>query len=156
MSKQLQCALELACKLRHKFQTKNRNDKNNLSRGIDNCQQHFLYVNFYHFSTFTNNVGHVHILFEKKLIIKTCDFQPFCFLNKSNRFVTSKNENTNSPTHKFTNLKCCIKAREPFKTPFLMVCYFFFLIFKIILSLASPFKDILQHRAKIDFCFVHS
>ena len=35
-----------------------------------------------------------------------------------NLFVTSKNEITNSSIHQFTNLKCCIKAREPFKTPF--------------------------------------
>jgi hypothetical protein len=35
-----------------------------------------------------------------------------------NLFVTSKNEITNFPIHQFTNLKCCIKAREPFETPF--------------------------------------
>ena len=35
-----------------------------------------------------------------------------------NLFVTSKNETTNSPNHQFMNLKCCIQAREPFKTPF--------------------------------------
>ena len=34
-----------------------------------------------------------------------------------NLFVTSKNEITNSPILQFTNLKCCIKSREPFKTP---------------------------------------
>ena len=36
----------------------------------------------------------------------------------SNMFVTSKNETTNSPIHQFTNAKYCIKAREPYKTPF--------------------------------------
>ena len=32
--------------------------------------------------------------------------------------------------HEFANFKCCIKAREPFKTPFLMVCYFLFVSLK--------------------------
>ena len=32
-----------------------------------------------------------------------------------NLFVTSK---TKPRIHQFTNLKCCIKAKEPFKTPF--------------------------------------
>ena len=35
------------------------------------------------------------------------------FVN-SNLFVTSKNENTNPPIHE---LKCCLKPREPFKSP---------------------------------------
>ena len=33
-------------------------------------------------------------------------------------FVTSKIEFSNSPIVQFSNLKCCIKAKEPFKTPF--------------------------------------
>ena len=39
-------------------------------------------------------------------------------VNTFNMFVTSKNETTNAPILQFTNLKCCIKAREPFETPF--------------------------------------
>ena len=35
-----------------------------------------------------------------------------------NLSVKSRNETTNSPIHQVTNLKCSIKAREPFKTPF--------------------------------------
>ena len=35
-------------------------------------------------------------------------------LQQINLFVTSKNETTNSPIDQFTNLKSCIKAREPF------------------------------------------
>ena len=45
-----------------------------------------------------------------------------------NLFVTSKNEFSNSPILQFTNLKCCIKAKEPFKTPFngvLVLIYYF-------------------------------
>ena len=36
-----------------------------------------------------------------------------CLLHTYNLFVTSKKR-----IHQFTNLKCCKKAREPFKTPF--------------------------------------
>ena len=45
-----------------------------------------------------------------------------------NLFVTSNNETTNSPVHQFMNLKCCTKAREPFKIPFngvLFLIYYF-------------------------------
>ena len=35
-----------------------------------------------------------------------------------NLFVTSKIEFSNCPIVQFSNLKCCIKAKEPFKTPF--------------------------------------
>ena len=59
--------------------------------------------------------------------------------HKCNLFVTSKNEITNSPIHQLTNLKCCIKARESFKTPFLMVYYFLSITLKNILSLAFSF-----------------
>ena len=46
-------------------------------------------------------------------------FRRGCFECPSfNLFVTSKNETANSPSHQFTNLKCCKKAREPFKTLF--------------------------------------
>ena len=41
-----------------------------------------------------------------------------CNLCTINLFVKSKNETTNSPIHQFANLKCCIKARDSFKTPF--------------------------------------
>ena len=44
--------------------------------------------------------------------------QSYTSYKVNNLFVTSKNETTNSPIHQFTNLKCCIKTREPFKTPF--------------------------------------
>ena len=36
----------------------------------------------------------------------------------TNLFVTSKIEFSNSPIFQFSNLKCCIKAKEHFKTPF--------------------------------------
>ena len=52
-------------------------------------------------------------------------------------FVTSKNETTNSPVHQFTNLKCCIKARDI--QNLLMVYYFLFITLKNILSLAFSF-----------------
>ena len=39
----------------------------------------------------------------------------------SNLFVTSKNEIFKSPIVQFTNLKCCMKGKEPFKTLFIMV-----------------------------------
>ena len=34
----------------------------------------------------------------------------------NNLFVTSKNETTNLPIQQITNLKCCKKTRQPFKT----------------------------------------
>ena len=37
----------------------------------------------------------------------------------------SWHQKTNSPILQFTNLKCCIKAKEPFKTPFLLRQPFF-------------------------------
>ena len=40
--------------------------------------------------------------------------QPMAGRNRVNLFVTLKNEPTNSPIHQFTNLKCCIKAKETF------------------------------------------
>ena len=43
-----------------------------------------------------------------------------------NLFMTSKNETTISPIHE----KCCIKAREPFKTPFSIVYFFLFITLK--------------------------
>ena len=36
----------------------------------------------------------------------------------TNLFVTSKIEFSNSPIFQFSNLKCCIKAKGHFKTPF--------------------------------------
>ena len=51
---------------------------------------------------------------------ETTELHPLCITDlfqNNNLFVTSKNENTNSPIHQFTNLKCCIKAREPIKSP---------------------------------------
>ena len=41
-------------------------------------------------------------------------------LNRYNLFVTSKNRN-----YQFTNLKCCKKARKPFKTLVLFLIYYF-------------------------------
>ena len=39
--------------------------------------------------------------------------RPVCF-----NFSVVNDETTNWPIHQFMNLKCCIKAREPFETPF--------------------------------------
>ena len=50
-------------------------------------------------------------------------------LKLNNLFVTSKDETTNSPIHQFTNLKCCIKARESFK-PFFDGVFFLIYYFK--------------------------
>ena len=36
----------------------------------------------------------------------------------TNLFVTSKIEFSNHPILQFLNLKCCIKVKEPYKTPF--------------------------------------
>ena len=61
---------------------------------------------------------------QKVLYCNFCDW-----LRLYNLFVTSKNETTNFPIHQFSNLMCCIKAREPFKPPLLMM-YYFLLAFK--------------------------
>ena len=47
----------------------------------------FLCLNFYNFSTFTNNVGHIwftiqNFCFGKNYIFKKCNSKPFCFLIK--------------------------------------------------------------------------
>ena len=57
--------------------------------------------------------------------------------------MTSKNETTNSPIHQFTNLKYCIKTREPFKPPFNDVLFLIYYL-KNILGLAYSF-DFFEH-----------
>ena len=51
----------------------------------------------------------------------------------------SWHQKTKPRIHQFINLRCCIKVREPFKTPFLMVYYFVFITLKNISSLAFSF-----------------
>ena len=60
----------------------------------------------------------------------------------SNLFVTSKNEFSNTPILHFTSLKCCIKAKEPLKSPFWWCISSYLLLY---LSLIFYFKYILQH-----------
>ena len=48
--------------------------------------------------------------------------------------------------HQFTNLKCCIKAREPFKTHFWWyVIYYVKKVLSLAFSILKALKDILQH-----------
>ena len=58
-----------------------------------------------------------------------------------------KDETTNSPIRQFTNLKCCKKAREPFKTLFngLHIIYYFKRHFQLCFFILKALKDILQH-----------
>ena len=53
------------------------------------------------------------ISFEPKFGNPSFDTPEIC-----NLFVTSKIEFSNPPILYFSNLKCCIKAKEPYKTPF--------------------------------------
>ena len=52
--------------------------------------------------------------------------------------MKSENETTNSPIDQFTNLKCSIKIREPFKTLYNGV-FFLIYYFKKHLSLSFSF-----------------
>ena len=64
-----------------------------LSKVLDSFWQpvlvtNFLYFNFYNFSTFTNNVGHIWFtiqnfnFLEKKKLYKKCNPEPFCYVIK--------------------------------------------------------------------------
>ena len=53
-------------------------------------------------------------------------------------------QTTNSPIHQFTNLKCCIKARKSFKTPFngvLFLVYYFKKYFKLCFFILQPLNS---------------
>ena len=53
------------------------------------------------------------------VLTKVGHFLLLAFFGLSNAlFVTSKIEFSNSPIVQFSNLKCCIKAKEPYKTTF--------------------------------------
>ena len=102
--------------------------------GFITCVSHvfifFFFICFFHFKDMQSVfLCHIKLFFQnlfvyldlkQKLLgrkfidsgfVKTFDKQVMQFWIKiNNLFVTSKT--------KFTNLKCCIKAREPFKTPF--------------------------------------
>ena len=56
--------------------------------------------------------AHGSILGRGKIILSLMGFS--CYL----LITCSWHQKTKPPIHQFTNLKCCIKAREPFKTPF--------------------------------------
>ena len=64
-------------------------------------------------------------------------------------YVTcSWQQKTKLRIYKFTNLKCCIKTREPFKTPFNCVLLFFYHfknILCLVLFILKALKDTLQH-----------
>ena len=47
----------------------------------------------------------------------------------SKLFLTKKNS-TNSPIYQFTNFKCCVKARKPFKSPCLRCIISYLLLWK--------------------------
>ena len=71
-------------------------------------------------------IGHEFILFlcAGPIVIKFCTIKWYMT-------CSSKNETMNSPIHQFTNLKCGIKAREPFKIAFNSV---------LVLTLKKHFK----------------
>ena len=83
-------------------------------------------------------------IFENKKVNLTDNFHTFRQelellhqeVSSNNLFVTSKNETTNSPIHKFKKLH---KGQRAFLNPFLMVFYFIFITLKNILSLAFSF-----------------
>ena len=69
-------------------------------------------------------------------------------LRKSKQIICSWHQKTKPQIHQFTNLKCCIKAKEPFKTPFIVVSfliYYFKNYFKPCVFILKTLKDILQH-----------
>ena len=72
-------------------------------------------------------------------------------------FLTcSWHQKTKPRINQFTNLKCCIKAREPFKTPFLwciILIFYFQKHFKPCFFILIAFKDILQHFKFVIFFF---
>ena len=68
-------------------------------------------------------------------------------LTRRRHIICSWHQKTKPRILQFTNLKCCIKTRETFKTPF----YFLFTTFKNISSMLFHLKDILQHYKLVNW-----
>ena len=96
----------------------------------------------------------VYIVYDHCSYIVGLSQPPFtwkCSDKKKDRqeITCSRHQKTKPRILQFTNLKCSIKTKEPFKTPFLMVYYFLFFTLKTFWALLFHFKGFKRHFAAL-------